>query len=109
MCGIAGIVNLKAAALVDADVVRRMADALVHRGPDEDGFLDRPGLGLASRRLSIIGLLDGRQPIASENWDVCVVYNAELFDDPEARQERDGRGCRFTTHRDRALSPHLWE
>src|SRR5262249_42010046 len=63
MCGIAGIVRLDGGQEVSAERVRRMADAIVHRGPDEDGYFFRPGLGLANRRLSIVGLADGRQPI----------------------------------------------
>jgi asparagine synthase (glutamine-hydrolysing) len=86
-----------------------MAAALVHRGPDEDGFLERPGLGLASRRLSIVGLADGRQPIANEDRSVHVVYNGELFDYPERRAELQGCGHRFATHCDTELIPHLWE
>src|SRR5438128_3606835 len=109
MCGIAGMIDLQGRRPVPPGVLQAMADALVHRGPDEDGFLDRPGLGLASRRLSIIGLHDGRQPIANENRDVCVVYNGELFDYPETRAELEGRGHRFTTHCDTELIPHLWE
>ena len=63
MCGIAGIVNLAQPTPADPAVVRRMADAIVHRGPDEEGYLELPGLSLASRRLSIVGLYDGRQPV----------------------------------------------
>src|SRR4051794_4876010 len=100
MCGIAGIVDLTGGNPVPADAVRAMAEALYHRGPDEDGFLDRPDLSLASRRLSIVGLADGRQPIFNEDGTVAVVYNGELFDYPEARAELEGRGHRFRTHTD---------
>jgi asparagine synthase (glutamine-hydrolysing) len=109
MCGIAGIVDLQGRRPIPVGVLQAMADALVHRGPDEDGFLERPGLGLASRRLSIIGLRDGRQPIANENRDVFVVYNGELFDYPEMRTQLESRGHRFATHCDTELIPHLWE
>ncbi len=109
MCGIAGMVDLQDRRPVPDGMLQVMADALVHRGPDEDGFLERPGLGLASRRLSIIGLLDGRQPIANENRDVFVVYNGELFDYPQTRVELESRGHRFATHCDTELIPHLWE
>src|SRR5205085_1925057 len=80
-----------------------------HRGPDEDGFLVRPGLGLASRRLSIVGLRDGRQPLANEDGTVSVVFNGELFDYPEVRDELRRRGHRLHTHCDTELLPHLWE
>ena len=63
MCGIAGIVDLTGERAVPAGAVRAMAEALYHRGPDEEGFLDRPEVCLASRRLSIVGLADGRQPV----------------------------------------------
>ena len=84
-----------------------MADAIVHRGPDEDGFLERPGLAFASRRLSIVGLADGRQPIFNEDRSVAVVFNGELFDYPEMKAELEGRGHRFRTHCDTELIPHL--
>jgi asparagine synthase (glutamine-hydrolysing) len=86
-----------------------MAQAMIHRGPDEDGFFEHPGLALASRRLSIVGLTDGHQPIANEDGSVTVVFNGELFDYPERRAELEGRGHRFTTHCDTELIPHLWE
>jgi asparagine synthase (glutamine-hydrolysing) len=86
-----------------------MAQALVHRGPDEDGFLQRPGLALASRRLSIVGLADGRQPIANEDGTIVVVFNGELFDYPQRRADLEGRGHRFATHCDTEVVPHLWE
>jgi asparagine synthase (glutamine-hydrolysing) len=86
-----------------------MANALLHRGPDEEGYLERPGLGLASRRLSIVGLADGRQPISNEDHSVTVVYNGELFDYPQLRAELEGRGHHFRTHCDTEVIPHLWE
>jgi asparagine synthase (glutamine-hydrolysing) len=109
MCGIAGAVDLSGGGIVPADVVRAMAEALRHRGPDEDGFLHEHGLGLASRRLSIVGLADGRQPIRNEDGRVAVVFNGELFDYPEARAALEARGHRFATHCDTELVPHLYE
>ncbi len=91
------------------DALRAMAEAIDHRGPDEDGFLERPGLAFASRRLSIVGLADGRQPIHNEDGSVSVVFNGELFDYPEGRAELEGRGHRFPTHCDTELIPHRWE
>jgi asparagine synthase (glutamine-hydrolysing) len=109
MCGIAGIVDLAGKRPVPAGVLPAMANALVHRGPDEDGFLERPGLGLASRRLSIVGLADGRQPIGNEDGSVWVVYNGELFEYPEKRAALQRSGHVFRTHCDTELIPHLWE
>src|SRR5215471_8914412 len=109
MCGIAGVVDLVERRPVPPGVIQTMAEALVHRGPDEDGFLERPGLALASRRLSIVGLADGRQPIFNEDRSVGVVYNGELFDYPEQKRLLEGRGHTFITHFDTELLPHLWE
>jgi asparagine synthase (glutamine-hydrolysing) len=110
MCGIAGILDLSGYRRpLPEGSLDAMAGALVHRGPDEDGFLRLPGLGFASRRLSIVGLFDGRQPIRNEDGSVAVVYNGELFDYPELRADLESRGHRFRTHCDTELIPHLWE
>lgn len=110
MCGIAGIVDLSGQNRpAPAGALARMAAAILHRGPDEDGFFERPGLGFANRRLSIVGLADGRQPIKNETGSVAVVYNGELFDYRERRAELEARGHRFRTHTDTELIPHLWE
>jgi asparagine synthase (glutamine-hydrolysing) len=110
MCGIAGIVDLSGQGRpVPVGAIRAMADAILHRGPDEDGYLERPGLAFGSRRLSIVGLADGRQPIRNEDGSVSVVFNGELFDYPEMRAELEGRGHRFVTHCDTEVIPHRWE
>jgi asparagine synthase (glutamine-hydrolysing) len=109
MCGIAGLLDLAGKRPVLKGTVRAMADALYHRGPDQDGYLIRPGLALASRRLSIVDLADGRQPFSSEAGDVFVVFNGELFDYPTLRTNLEHRGHHFTTHCDPELIPHLWE
>jgi len=87
MCGIAGIIDLTQQRTVPQELVRAMARAIVHRGPDEEGFHFRPGLALASRRLSIVGLADGQQPMTNEDRNVVVVFNGELFDHLEKRAE----------------------
>lgn len=109
MCGIAGIIDLAGQRAVPEGAIRRMASALRHRGPDEEGFLERPGLALASRRLSIVGLADGQQPVANEERNVFVVFNGELFDYIERRAELEARGHRLVTHCDTEIIPHLWE
>jgi asparagine synthase (glutamine-hydrolysing) len=109
MCGIAGVVDLTGTRQAPPEVLQAMADAIEHRGPDEDGFLREDGVSLASRRLSIVGLADGRQPIANEDGSVAVVYNGELFDYPERKAELEGRGHRFRTRCDTELLPHLYE
>lgn len=109
MCGIAGVADLEGVRPFPPGALREMANALRHRGPDQDGYLDRPGLALASRRLSIVGLSDGRQPIANEDRSVHVVFNGELFDYPEVKEQLERRGHRFATRCDTELLPHLWE
>ncbi len=109
MCGIAGIINLNEPSAIDPQIVRRMADAITHRGPDEDGFFARPGLAMANRRLSIIGLHDGKQPIHNEDHSVSVVFNGELFDYPEVKAQLEAKGHHFRTHCDTELIPHLYE
>src|SRR6516225_8856863 len=98
MCGIAGIIDLAGQRPAPEGSLQQMARALLHRGPDEEGFLVRPGLALASRRLSIVGLADGQQPVANEDRSVFVVFNGELFDYPESRAELESRGHIFRTH-----------
>jgi asparagine synthase (glutamine-hydrolysing) len=109
MCGIAGLVDLTGNNPVPPGILPAMAEAMVHRGPDEDGFLNGSSLGLASRRLGIVGLADGRQPISNEDRSVSVVFNGELFEYPEMRAQLEARGHRFATHCDTELIPHLWE
>ena len=110
MCGIAGLLDLSSEQRpVSEEAVRRMARAIVHRGPDEEGFHFRRGLALASRRLSIVGLADGQQPVTNEDGSVTVVFNGELFDHLEKRAELEARGHRLVKHCDTEIIPHLWE
>jgi asparagine synthase (glutamine-hydrolysing) len=109
MCGIAGIVRMDGGMDVPRGAIRAMTDAITHRGPDEEGFLEFPGLALGARRLSIIGLADGHQPMANEDGSVHAVFNGELFDFPERKRALEGRGHRFKTSCDTELLPHLWE
>lgn len=94
---------------VPHDVLERMSRAIVHRGPDEEGFFHRPGISMVSRRLSIVGVLDGQQPMHNEDGTAHVVYNGELFDHVEKRAELASRGHQFHTHCDTEILPHLWE
>lgn len=109
MCGIAGVMDLAGRRTVPEGVIQRMSRALVHRGPDEEGFLHRPGIALASRRLSIVGLADGQQPVCNETGDVHAVFNGEFFDFPEKRAALAARGHVLHTHCDTEIIPHLWE
>src|SRR5262245_16855590 len=109
MCGIAGMFDLSGERAAPFGVVPAMAEAIVHRGPDEDGFLVRPGFHLASRRLSIVGLADGKQPISNEERTVWTVFNGELYNYAETRPQLESKGHVFRTHTDTELVPHLWE
>jgi asparagine synthase (glutamine-hydrolysing) len=109
MCGIAGIIDLAGRRDVPEGVIERMSRALTHRGPDEEGFFKRPGLAFASRRLAIVGLADGQQPMSNEEGNVHVVYNGEFFDYGEKRAELKARGHVLKSHCDTEIIPHLWE
>jgi asparagine synthase (glutamine-hydrolysing) len=109
MCGIAGAIDLLGQRPFPEATLHAMADAIFHRGPDEDGYLHAPGVHLANRRLSIVGLFDGKQPIANEDGSIQVVFNGELFDYPEKRAALERSGHVFRTHCDTELFPHLWE
>jgi len=109
MCGIAGIIDLTYQRPVPEEPIRGMARAIVHRGPDEEGFFFKPGIALASRRLSIVGLADGQQPVTNEARNVTAVFNGELFDHLEKRAELEARGHRLVKHCDTEILPHLWE
>jgi asparagine synthase (glutamine-hydrolysing) len=109
MCGIAGILDLAGNRSIASGIIQRMTQAIVHRGPDEEGYFQRPGLVLGMRRLSIVGLADGQQPVANEDRTVSVVFNGEFFDHLEKRAELEARGHRLVTHCDTEIIPHLWE
>lgn len=109
MCGIAGIVDLRRQRPVPPHALARMARSLHHRGPDEEGFFLEQGIGLACRRLSIIGLADGQQPVYNETGSVVAVFNGELFDYPELRSSLRQRGHTLRGHSDSELLVHLWE
>lgn len=79
MCGIVGIFDMIAKREVSPDLLRRMNESQIHRGPDEGGVHVEPGLGLAHRRLSIIDLATGQQPLLNEDGRVAVVFNGEIY------------------------------
>jgi asparagine synthase (glutamine-hydrolysing) len=108
MCGIAGMVGRKDE-VVDAADVRQMCQTIVHRGPDDEGIYARGPVGLGMRRLSIIDLAGGQQPIHNEDASVWVVFNGEIYNFPELRQELEGRGHKFYTHSDTEVILHLYE
>jgi len=108
MCGIAGIVNSEGGG-VEAATIRRMCQSIVHRGPDDEGTFVKDGAGLGARRLSVIDLPGGHQPLFNEDKTVCVVYNGEIYNFPDLRRDLEGRGHRFSTHTDTEVLVHLYE
>jgi len=109
MCGISGIVDLNDQRVIDASVLRKMNAAIAHRGPDGDGFHFEPGVGFGHRRLSIIDLEGGRQPLYNEDETVVVTYNGEIFNFLEVERELIARGHRFRTRCDTEVVVHAWE
>ena len=109
MCAITGILAAEAAAVVPAALLRRMNDSQAHRGPDQHGIHLEPGLGLGHRRLSIIDLSGGRQPLFNEDETVVVVYNGEIYNFQTLAAELVARGHRFRTHSDTEVIVHAWE
>ena len=107
MCGIAGVVYTHSQRPVDGDLLRRMTDRLAHRGPDGQGAHVAPGVGLGIRRLSIIDLETGDQPLANEDGTVVVVCNGEIYNFVELRAELERRGHHFQTRSDVEVIPHL--
>lgn len=109
MCGVAGVIDLCGRREPSRGVVAAMTSALTHRGPDAEGFLFAPGFGIGHRRLSIVGLADGGQPIYNEDKTVAVMFNGELFDYPEQRARLEAKGHKFQTHADTEIIVHLYE
>ena len=109
MCGIAGIFDLHGTAPVDAELLAAMNRVQTHRGPDEDGFHREPGVGLAHRRLSIIDLSAGQQPMSSADGNVWLVYNGEIYNHVELANELRGLGYRFRTHCDTEVVLYAWQ
>lgn len=109
MCGIAGIVAIDGGPSAAHGEIEAMTHAIRHRGPDEDGFYEAPGIVFGARRLSIVGLDDGQQPVSNEDHRIHAIFNGELFDYPEKKQALQGRGHSLKTGCDTELIPHLWE
>ncbi len=106
MCGIAGIIDLKLPN--KAEVSRSMTDAILHRGPDEDGYFTDSFVGLGMRRLSIIDLSTGKQPITSKDEKFLIFFNGEIYNYKELRQELVAKGVEFKTHTDTEVILHLY-
>ena len=108
MCGICGYLSLNHKTHALPETIKRMADSMMHRGPDEYGeYFDR-GLGLGFRRLSIIDLKTGSQPMHNEDGSVTVVFNGEIYNYPELRSRLEARH-HFVTASDTEVLVHLYE
>jgi len=109
MCGIAGRFNYAPSHPVDRDVLAAMTDAVSHRGPDAAGYFHASGIGLGHRRLSVIDLATGDQPLANEDGQVQVIFNGEIYNFAEVRAELIARGHRFRTSSDSEVIVHGYE
>ncbi|MBN2885571.1 MAG: asparagine synthase (glutamine-hydrolyzing), partial [Chromatiaceae bacterium] len=109
MCAITGILDLRGGRTVDADLLVAMNRVQFHRGPDEGGLHLEPGVGLAHRRLSIIDLSNGQQPLFNEDQSVVVTYNGEIYNFRELTEELRAAGHSFRTHCDTEVIVHAWE
>jgi asparagine synthase (glutamine-hydrolysing) len=109
VCGIAGIIETRGSRPIDGKLLRAMNNSLEHRGPDGSGYHEEPGIGLAHRRLSIIDLAAGQQPMYNEDRSVCVVFNGEIYNFADLVDELTALGHRFQTHCDTEVIVHAWE
>jgi asparagine synthase (glutamine-hydrolysing) len=109
MCGICGICFTDRQRSVDPEVLARMNRQIVHRGPDDDGFFVQGNVGLAVRRLSIIDIRTGHQPITNEGGNVWIVFNGEVYNHQQLRSELEARGHRYRTRSDTETIVHLYE
>ena len=109
MCGIAGKFAFGHGDSVSPELLKRMCDTIVHRGPDDEGFYVKGPIGLGHRRLSIIDLDSGHQPLANEDSTVWVVFNGEIYNYLELREDLIQRGHTFRTSSDTEVIVHLYE
>ncbi len=110
MCGLAGIFHPQGAEAIDAGLLRRMTTALAHRGPDGDGFHVAPHVGLGHRRLAIIDVAGGHQPMFNEDGSVVIVFNGEIYNFAALRPRLEALGHVFRSdHSDTETIIHAWE
>ncbi len=109
MCGIAGIVEFNRSAEVDPRVLRRMCAAMVHRGPDDEGIRVEGRVGLGMRRLSIIDVVGGHQPLSNEDGTIWIVFNGEIYNHAVLRPQLEAQGHRYRTNCDTETIVHLYE
>ncbi len=109
MCGIVGIFDITAKREINRELLSRMNETQFHRGPDEGGLHIEAGLGLGHRRLSIIDLSSGQQPMHSQDGNVVLTYNGEVYNFPELRKELEALGYTFKTHCDTEVIVYAWQ
>src|SRR5947209_14615879 len=109
MCGIAGIMQFGREPKVSRDILRQMCEVMSHRGPDDDGFFVSGSVGLGMRRLSIVDLATGHQPIANEDETCWIVFNGEIYNHASLRPQLQARGHRYRTQSDTETIVHLYE
>ena len=109
MCGLTGIFEYVRPTEIPKDLVHRMNETIVHRGPDDEGIFVGPGIGLGFRRLSIIDLAGGHQPISNEDGSIWVMLNGEIYNYPELRKEMLEKGHTLVTRSDTETIVHLYE
>jgi asparagine synthase (glutamine-hydrolysing) len=109
MCGLTGIFEYQRPTEISKDLVHRMNETIVHRGPDDEGIFVGPGIGLGFRRLSIIDLSGGHQPISNEDGSIWVMLNGEIYNYPELRKEMLEKGHTLATRSDTETIVHLYE
>src|SRR6266542_1585713 len=108
MCGIAGIVMFDPRARADEARLRRMCDAIRHRGPDDSGLWIHGPVGLGHRRLSIVDVASGHQPMTNEDGSLHITYNGEIYNHSDYRETLIGRGYAYRTHCDTETILHLY-
>src|SRR5215469_10847537 len=109
MCGIVGLIHRDGQTPVTDETISAMCAAIVHRGPDDQGALCAGPMGMGMRRLSIIDLAGGHQPIFNEDNSIAVVFNGEIYNYPELKRELVSAGHAFRTHSDTEVLVHGYE
>lgn len=109
MCGIVGIFDSRGRSEINRELLQRMNDSQIHRGPDGSGLFLQPGIGLGHRRLSIIDLAGGAQPMQSQDQSIVITYNGEVYNFAQIRSELEQKGYNFTTRSDTEVVLYSWK
>ncbi len=109
MCGICGIIHKDLSKPIDQKIIRAMSDSLQHRGPDTEGFHIEEGVGLAVKRLAIIDVQNGNQPVYNNDKSIIAIVNGEIYNHKDLRNKLSGKGISFRSNSDAEVVPHLYE